>query len=115
MALVVAWACTILFLTGCAAVVQTPAPSNDQAEQPTPQATEDTPTVPPGYRLEQYTLCYEEVNPSPGRPPRRPSTVKFSILVRVEDCLKLESNGWFSVGPEKCPQPVPDRSNCKKK
>jgi hypothetical protein len=114
-ALVLAGACVATLLAGCAGVAQISEPPNDQAEQPTTRAAEDTPLVPPGYRLEQYTLCYEEVGPFPERTRRPSAPIKISMFVPLENCLKFGSDGSLTVGPEKCPRPVPDRGSCKKK
>lgn len=104
---------TTMILTACAAAIQVHASSSDQAGPPAPSATASTPTVPPGYRLEKFSLCYEIRRPraSPAEKPVKRFSMDVSILVPQDDCLALDANGWLRVVPGRCSK-VPTQSAC---
>ena len=98
--------CATLLLAGCA----TP---NDHAGHPGAQAIGGALTIPPGQRLEKFTLCYEMrySRASPLEQPVKRFSIEVSLLVPQDDCLALDANGWLRVVPGQCSR-VPARSSC---
>ncbi|CAN7590363.1 hypothetical protein [Polaromonas sp. LjRoot131] len=99
-------------LTGCAAAVQVLAPVGDGAEL----QTKALPAIPPGQRLEKFTLCYELRRPraSPLEAPVKRFLIEVSLLVPQDDCLALDANGWLSVVPGQCTR-MSAQSACEEK
>jgi hypothetical protein len=99
-------------LAGCAAAVQVLAPVSDGADH----QSKALPAVPPGQRLEKFTLCYELRRPraSPLEAPVKRFSIELNLLVPQDDCLALDANGWLSVVPGQCSR-VPAQSACEEK
>jgi hypothetical protein len=101
--------CLTMALAACAAAIQVSAPSSDQAPG-------STSAIPPGQRLEQFSLCYELRRPmaSSVEKPVKRFSIDVSILVPEDDCLALDANGWLSVVPGQCTR-MPAKSTCEEK
>lgn len=97
-----------LALAGCAAAVQVL-----EVGRPSPQTTASPPAIPPGQRLEKFTLCYELRRPRASRfqAPVKRFSIEVSLLVPQDDCLALDANGWLSVVPGQCSR-MPAQSAC---
>jgi hypothetical protein len=103
-------------LAACAAAIQVPASAKDEAVGSNPQTTASPPAIPPGQRLEKFTLCYELRRPraSPLEAPVKRFSIEVSLLVPQDDCLALDANGWLSVVPGQCTR-MPVQSACEEK
>jgi hypothetical protein len=77
------------------------------------QTAESTLSVPPGHRLEKFVLRYEERRLSTRgfEGPIKRFDIDVSMLVPLDDCLKLNANGWLSVVPGQCNR-MPEPTAC---
>lgn len=97
-----------LFLPGCATTTQALTPSADQTSPSSEEASNPMRAIPPGQRLERFTLCYELRRPraSPLEAPVKHFSIDVSILVPQDDCLALNSEGWLRAVPGRCSRPA---------
>jgi len=104
----------IVLLAGCAVAMPVPESLNKPTNQPDARPLSAQPEVPPGYRLEKFVLCYEETRPSGtgARTVPKGHAVHASMLVALDDCLAISSNGWLGVVPGRCRPPVSAPTKC---
>jgi hypothetical protein len=106
--------CITAALAGCGAAVLVLTPAKDPAgSPPNAQAAASAPAIPPGQRLEKFTLCYEMRRPraSPLEEPAKRFSIEVSMLVPRDDCLALDANGWLRGVPGQCSR-APAQSSC---
>jgi hypothetical protein len=106
--------CVTVALAGCGAAVLVLTPAKDHAgSPPQPKAAASAPDIPPGQRLEKFTLCYEMRHPraSPLEEPAKRFSIEVSVLVPQDDCLALDANGWLRGVPGQCSR-APAPSDC---